>query len=93
MRTKIAQVGKTGDLLDRSFGRIDAVLDEIEMLKQQIEIGHPAATNGCDADEVEHMFSAGYTTEVEREVLRAALNGTAIPMSQQSFAGNSIELF
>jgi ElaB/YqjD/DUF883 family membrane-anchored ribosome-binding protein len=93
MRTKIAQVGKTGDLLDRSFGRIDAVLDEIEELKQQIEIDHPAATKGCDTEEVEHLFSAAYTTEVEREVLRAALRGTAIPVLQQSFGGNSIELF
>jgi len=93
MRTKIAQVGRTGDLLDRSFGRIDAVLDEIEMLKQQIETDNPAATKGCDADEVELLFSAKYTTEVEREILRAALHGTAIPLAQQSFGGNSIELF
>jgi len=93
MRTKIAQVGRTGDLLDRSFGRIDAVLDEIEMLKRQIEIDSPAATNGFDANEVEHLFSAAYTTEVERDVLRAALHGTAIPLAQQAFEGNNIELF
>jgi hypothetical protein len=93
MRTKIAQVGRTGDLLDRSFGRIDAVLDEIEMVKRQIEIDSPAATNGFDANEVEHLFSAAYTTEVERDVLRAALHGTAIPLAQQAFGGNNIELF
>jgi hypothetical protein len=93
MRAKIAQVGRIGDLLDRSFGRIDGVLDEIEIVKQQIEIAHPAATNGCDPDEIEHLFSATYTTEMERDVLRAALHGTAIPLGQQSFQGNSIELF
>jgi chromosome segregation ATPase len=93
MHTKIAQVESTGELLDRDFGRIDAILDEIEMLKQQMEIDHPSATNGFDANEVEHLYSAAYTTEVERDVLRAALHGTAIPLAQQSFGGNSIELF
>jgi len=93
MHTKIAQVESAGKLLDRDFGLIDAILDEIQMLKQQIEIDHPSAMNGFDANEVEHLYSAAYTTEVERDVLRAALHGTAIPLAQQMFGGNSIELF
>ena len=93
MRMKIAQIGRTSDLLDRSFGRIDAVLDEIEMLKQRLEADHPALTKGFEASKVEHLFVAAYTTEVERDVLRAALYGTALPTAQQSFGGNSIELF
>jgi hypothetical protein len=93
MRIKIAQVERTGDLLDRSFGRIDVVLDEIEMLKLRLETDHPAITTGFDATKVEHLYSAAYTTEVEREVLRAALDGTAIPLALQSFGGNTIELF
>jgi hypothetical protein len=39
------------------------------------------------------LFSASYTTEMERGVLRAALNGTELPGAQQTFAGNSVELF
>ena len=39
------------------------------------------------------MFSGFYTTEIEREVMQAALHGTALPVLEQSFAGNEVELF
>ncbi len=48
---------------------------------------------GYDAAEVEQLFSASYTTELERDVLRAALHGTALPVAQPTLAGNSVELF
>ena len=46
-----------------------------------------------NTDEVAQIFSASYTTEMEREVLHAALRGVALPVAQQIFAGNSVELF
>jgi len=46
-----------------------------------------------DAAEVEPLYSASYTTEMERDVLRAALHGTELPVAQQTFAGNDVELF
>ena len=93
MHAKIAKVGRAGDLLDSCSGRFDAVLTEIEGVKRELEIGYPKVANGYNAAEMEQLFSASYTTEREREVLRAALNGTALPVGQQSFAGNSVELF
>jgi hypothetical protein len=93
MQAKIAKVGDTGDLLDACFGRFDAVLTEIEGVRSQLEIAQPGVKEGYDAAEVEQLFSASYTTEMERDVLRAALRGTALPVAQQSFAGNSVELF
>jgi hypothetical protein len=42
---------------------------------------------------VEKLFAAGYTTEIEREVLRAALRGEPLPSQQLSLAGNDVELF
>jgi hypothetical protein len=39
------------------------------------------------------LFSALYTTEMERAVLHAALGGKALPAAQPTFAGNSVELF
>jgi hypothetical protein len=39
------------------------------------------------------MFSAYYTTEMERDVLHAALRGAELPVGQETFAGNSVELF
>ena len=93
MQAKTAEVGNTVDLLDACFGRIDAVLTEIEGVRRQLEIDHPEVKDRYDAAEVEQLFSASYTTEMERDVLRAALRGTALPVAQQTFAGNSVELF
>ena len=42
---------------------------------------------------VEQLFSSSYTTEMERQVLRAALAGETLPVAQQTFEGNSVELF
>ena len=93
MRSRITQVERIGVMLDRSFARIDAVLNEVEALQRRLEADHPDVSKGYDAEEVEQIFSAAYTTAVERDVLSAALHGTAIPIAQQSFEGNSIELF
>ncbi len=92
MQAKSAEAGSTGDL-DACFGRIDSVATAIEELIRQLEIDHPAVKERCDAAEVEQLFSALYTTEMERVVLHAALGGKAMPAAQQTFAGNSVELF
>ena len=92
MQAKSAEAGSTGDL-DACFGRIDSVATAIEELIRQLEIDHPAVKERCDAAEVEQLFSALYTTEMERAVLHAALGGKAMPAVQQTFAGNSVELF
>jgi hypothetical protein len=52
---------------------------------------HPA--DRYDAVEAERLYSASYTTEVERIVTRAALHGTPMPVLQESFAGNDVEMF
>ncbi len=93
MRAKTTEVGKIVDVLDACFGRIDAVLTAIECLRRQWEINHPEVKDLYDAAEVEQLFSASYTTQMERDVLHAALRGTPLPVAQQTFAGNSVELF
>jgi hypothetical protein len=54
---------------------------------------HSDVKERYDPAEVEQLFSAFYTTEMERDVLRAALRGTELPVAQQTFVGNSVELF
>lgn len=93
MQAKTTQVGNTVDLLDACFGRIDAVLAELEVVMRQLEVDQPDVKKRYDAAEIERMFSASYTTEMEREVLRAALGGRDLPVGQQTFAGNDVELF
>jgi hypothetical protein len=93
MQAKTTQIGKTVDLLDACFGRLDAVLTEIEGVRRRWEVDFPEAKERYDAAEVEKLFSASYTTEIEREILRAALRGAALPSAQPTFQGNSVELF
>ncbi|MGA7558902.1 MAG: hypothetical protein WBW01_04440 [Terriglobales bacterium] len=93
MQAKIAEVGNTGDLIDAGCGRIDSVLGGIEAIRRQLEIDHPEVTKHYDRAEVEQLFAVSYTTEMERDVLRAALAGKPLPVAQQTFAGNSVELF
>lgn len=93
MQTKILDIGKSGDLLDASFGRADAVMKEIESLRLHLEIYHPEVREAYNDEEVVKLFSASYTTEREREVLSAALEGAEPPSAQQALDGNSVELF
>jgi hypothetical protein len=93
MQAKTAEVGNSVDLLNACFGRFDTILIELEDVKCQLEMDHPEVKEQYDAAEVEQLFSASYTTEMERDVLRAALRGTDLPVAQQTFAGNDVELF
>jgi hypothetical protein len=92
MQKQIAEVGKTGTLLDSSFSRGDAVLADLESLHREWT-GDPRVQGGHDEAEMERMFGASYTTEMERDILRAALRGTPPPAAEKVFAGNSAELF
>jgi hypothetical protein len=93
MQSKSADLSEIGNQLDACFGCVDTVLNEIEPLRRQLEIDYPYVKDQYDAVEVEKLFSASYTTEIERKVLNAALRGTPLPVAQEAFAGNSVELF
>ena len=94
MQAQIAEIGTTSDLLDSCFGRFDAVLAQIEGVKQLLKIGHPQVRDHGDAAEMEELFASFYTTEIERDVLRAALRGAVLPVARQpALAGNNVELF
>jgi hypothetical protein len=72
---------------------VDAVLSEIERVALKLEMENPEVKGHCDAGAVEQLFSSSYTTELEREVLRAALRGGELPVAQAVLVGNSAELF
>ncbi len=92
MQQQIAEVGRTSNLLDSSFTRGDAVLADLEDLHREWK-GDPRVKGRYDEAEMERVFGASYTTEHEREILRAALRGTPPPAAEKVFAGNSVELF
>jgi hypothetical protein len=101
LQARIGEIRGTGDRLDGCFARLDAGLEGIESARQELEKDSARAAGGCDgaydgtydAEAVERRFSSNYTTEIERAVLRAALTGGALPVAQQSFTGNDVELF
>lgn len=93
MQAKITEIGNKNDRLERCFDYCDRVLSQVENLKHKLEVDDPRVKERYDAREIEQLFAASYTTELEREVLRAALNGTALPLTQETPSGNSVELF
>ena len=93
LQAKIAEIGSAGNRLEVCFRRLDTALEGIESARRSVEQeGGPGGT-GFDAEAVARRFSADYTTEMERAVLRAALQGGPMPVAQANFAGNSVELF
>jgi hypothetical protein len=91
---KCAEIGSAGNRLEVCFGQLDTARTGIESAQRALEQeGGPGSGTGFDAEAVERRFSADYTTEMERAVLRAALAGGPMPVAQPNFAGNSVELF
>lgn len=93
MQAKIAEVDEAGKRPEATFAPSDVVLTGLETWQRQWELEDNRVKKRCDAAEVERVFSAFYTTERERDILRAALRGTAPPPAEKAFAGNSVELF
>lgn len=93
LQNKIAIVRATGDRLDANLGSIGAMLSEIEEARLAWDLENPDMRQRCDRREVEEMFSASYTTQTEREVLCAALDGVPLPVKPQNLAGNDVEFF
>ena len=93
LQARIAEVGRAADRLESCFGRLGTALRSIEVAREELEKDNPAGSGDYDRAAVEERFSASYTTEMERAVLRAALEGGPLPEAEQSFAGNSVELF
>jgi hypothetical protein len=93
MHANVVAVADTGTRLELSFGQLSGVLGRITTLAHELEKQDAHLAGLCDTAEVERWLSALYTTEIERQVMSAALHGTAMPVAQQAFVGNAVELF
>jgi hypothetical protein len=93
MWTRIREIERTRQLLNTCFDRIDTVVKVLESVKFDLEADYPGVRQRYDEPEIERLFSASYTTQTEREVLHAALNGTVFSGVQQASVGNGVELF
>jgi uncharacterized protein YukE len=93
MHAHLGEVSGTSDRLEACFGRLKAVLCGMESLASNLKNDDPSILERCNTSEVEQWLSPFYTTEIERAVMSAVLHGTPMPVVQQSFAGNAVELF
>jgi len=93
MQAGLRAMGDPVERLQNSFRELNDFLEVIESLAVQLQMGNPELQSRCDFEEVERLFSAGYTTEIERAVMQSAIHGTRLPEITQSFAGNAAELF
>lgn len=93
LQGRIAGIGGTGDRLAACFARLDGALEVVESARAELEQAGGSGGGRSDEPALEQRFGVSYTTEMERAVLRAALAGGPLPAAQQSFAGNSVELF
>ncbi|MGD0986284.1 MAG: hypothetical protein ABR874_00650 [Candidatus Sulfotelmatobacter sp.] len=92
MQRSLAEIGDAESQLEGCFTHLDSAAAEVEEAIHALEANHAAMEN-LDIAETERLFSSYYTTEIEREVMHAALHGSPLPVLQQSFTGNSVELF
>lgn len=72
---------------------LDTALERIEVAREWFPVEEDDGPAVQDAEELEQLFSSGYTTELERQVMRAAIYGESPPPVEQDFAGNGVELF
>jgi hypothetical protein len=93
MQDNLSHFDRQGDSFEGCFDYLDSAHNRIEKLTRQLQMENPKIAGLYDAREVERLFSASYTTEVERSVMSAALYGAPMPVLTQSIAGNDVELF
>jgi hypothetical protein len=86
-------IARSGDVMDAAYSQIDGIMSSLQSAQGQLQDRNPGVEDGCDMTEMEQLYSAAYTTETEREVLHAALGGTALPVTQATLGGNGVELF
>ena len=94
LRAKIESIRSEAHLLNQLVDSVAEALEHIECVRREIEAENPGVemllTNRAG---LEQEYSARYTTEIERQLLRAALFGDPMPAAQAVVAGNDVELF
>jgi methyl-accepting chemotaxis protein len=93
LQARTTAIGAKADRLEGCFARVGGVRKRIEDLSRIIEGETPGALGRCDRAEAESLFGEAYTTEIERQVLRAVLRGEPLPAREICLAGNDVELF
>ena len=92
LQARITTIRATRDRLEASFACIHEMVRTIDTLRRQMDCDN-RGWQQVDVRAMESRYAGSYTTEIEREVLRAALRGAPLPQLQQNLSGNDVELF
>ncbi len=80
--------------INRLIDAVTEALQQIESVRNEMEVKQPGVEMLCASRaQIEREYSARYTTEIERHLLRAALYGERMPAPQVAASGNDVELF
>ncbi|HEX3662198.1 MAG TPA: hypothetical protein VHU89_12240 [Acidobacteriaceae bacterium] len=93
LQGRVEEVRAVGERLEGCMSGLARIQAEIDTVRDAGGKGQAHERAGLDAAAMEQRFGSTYTTEMERLVLRAALTGGPLPVAQESFAGNEVELF
>lgn len=93
LQDRIPSAAAAAERLGRMLTHLDMAVDRIESVRAWFPVEDDDGLRIGDAEELERLFSSGYTTDLERQVMRAVLYGGSPPPAEQDFAGNGVELF
>lgn len=91
MRSSGMKTSAATSRLAGCLASLEMVQREMEQAAQELR-GHALLEPG-DPKQVERLFAASYTTEIERQVLHSALYGTPVETTNIQGIGNDVELF
>ena len=92
MHDQSATLARIAGRLADSIALMEEARTEIQNARRQME---PCALplTAADRQQIEDECAAIYSCELERRILRAALDGDEVPPSGAAVAGNDVELF
>jgi hypothetical protein len=93
MHATAAGITNSVALLDAATRTIDGILSTLESARLQLDSGQAELRGQPVSAEMKRLFSASYTTEIERQVLEAAFGGAVLQPVHESVEGNQVELF
>jgi hypothetical protein len=93
LKNRIACTKATGDRLGCCFAQLGKIISQVEAVREGFLDEHTDLLQTFDSAEIETLFAGSYSTQIERDVLWAALRGEALPTAEQSLEGNDVELF
>ncbi|MGB7354876.1 MAG: hypothetical protein WBD06_14310 [Acidobacteriaceae bacterium] len=93
MQERGTEARAASDRLGSCLARLARILAQIDAAREAADREAAGGIAGWDPAAMEQRFGSAYTTEMERAVLRAALEGGPLPVAQEGFAGNAVELF